>query len=47
MVISHQTQTCRLRASVSDLGEVARDFLKDTGMLTNKTKFYINPTGRL
>ena len=29
-----------------EMEEAARAFLKDTGMLTNKTKFYINPTGR-
>lgn len=46
VVISHQTCDVPITRIRKDLEEVARDFLKDTGMLTNKTKFYINPTGR-
>ncbi len=46
VVISHQTCDVPITRIRKDLEEAARDFLKDTGMLTNKTKFYINPTGR-
>ena len=46
VVISHQTQSVPIARIRKELEENARRFLKDTGMLTNKTKFYINPTGR-
>lgn len=46
VVISHQTREVPIKRIRKELEEVARGFLKDTGMLTNKTKFYINPTGR-
>ncbi|HRT30507.1 MAG TPA: methionine adenosyltransferase [Kiritimatiellia bacterium] len=46
VVISHQTCDVPITRIRKELKEVAHDFLKDTGMLTNKTKFYINPTGR-
>lgn len=46
VVISHQTRAVPIETIRKDLEEAARDFLKDTGMLTNRTKFYINPTGR-
>ena len=46
VVISHQTGEVSIKRIRKDLEEAARAFLKDTGMLTNKTKFYINPTGR-
>ena len=46
VVISHQTREVPIRRIRSEMEEAARAFLKDTGMLTNKTKFYINPTGR-
>ena len=46
VVISHQTQDVPITRIRKDIEEVARGLLKDTGMLTNKTKFYINPTGR-
>jgi len=46
VVISHQTREVPIKRIRKELEEVARAFLKDTGMLTNKTKFYINPTGR-
>ena len=46
VVISHQTQSVPISRIRKDLEENARRLLKDTGMLTNKTKFYINPTGR-
>jgi len=46
VVISHQTREVSIKRIRADLEENARRLLKDTGMLTNKTKFYINPTGR-
>ena len=46
VVISHQTHDVPIRRIRKELEEAARAFLKDTGMLTAKTKFYINPTGR-
>ncbi len=46
VVISHQTREVPIKRIRKDIEEAARAFLKDTGMLTNKTKFYINPTGR-
>lgn len=46
VVISHQTREVPIKRIRKDLEEAARAFLADTGMLTNKTKFYINPTGR-
>ncbi len=46
VVISHQTSEVPITRIRKELEENARAFLKDTGMVTNKTKFYINPTGR-
>jgi len=46
VVISHQTREIPITKIRKTMEEAARAFLKDTGMLTNKTKFYINPTGR-
>jgi S-adenosylmethionine synthetase len=46
VVISHQTRDVPIKKLRKEMEEAARAFLKDTGMLTNKTKFYINPTGR-
>jgi S-adenosylmethionine synthetase len=46
VVISHQTRDVPLKRIQKDLKEVAWEVLKKTGMLTNQTKFYINPTGR-
>ena len=46
VVISHQTRDVSITKIRKDLEENARLLLNDTGMLTNKTKFYINPTGR-
>ena len=46
VVISHQTREVPIKKIRKELEESARAFLRDTGMLTNKTKFYINPTGR-
>lgn len=46
VVISHQTRDVSIKRIRKELEEAARDFLKDTGFLSNKTRFYINPTGR-
>ncbi len=46
VVISHQTREVPIKRIRKELEEAARAFLKDTGMLTNKTRFFINPTGR-
>jgi S-adenosylmethionine synthetase len=46
VVISHQTRDVSITRIRKELEEVARAFLCDTGLMTNKTKFYINPTGR-
>ncbi len=46
VVISHQTREVPIKRIRKDLEEAARSLLNDTGMLTNRTKFYINPTGR-
>lgn len=46
VVISHQTRDIPLKRIKHDLTEVARDVLGKTGLLTDKTTFYINPTGK-
>ena len=46
VVISHQTRAVPIETIRKDLEEAARAFLKDTGMVTNDTTFFINPTGR-
>jgi S-adenosylmethionine synthetase len=46
VVISHQTRDVPLDKIKKDLTAVARDVLGKTGLLTNKTEFFINPTGR-
>lgn len=46
VVISHQTRDVPLKRIRKDLIEIAHQVLDKTGMLTNKTEFLINPTGR-
>jgi S-adenosylmethionine synthetase len=47
VVISHQTRAVPIKKIRKDLEEAARAFLsKSTNLLTDKTTFYINPTGR-
>jgi S-adenosylmethionine synthetase len=46
VVISHQTTEVPITRIRKDIEENARAFLKRTGLLSNKTKFYINPTGK-
>lgn len=46
VVISHQTRDVPLTRIRKDLKAVAHDVLGSTGMLDNRTKFFVNPTGR-
>jgi len=46
VVISHQTRDIPLERIQKDLKAVAHEVLDKTGLLTNQTKFFINPTGR-
>ena len=46
VVISHQTQDVPLARIRKDLMAFGMDVLKRTGLLTNQTKWFINPTGR-
>ena len=47
VVISHQTtEKGATKANYRVIEDLARAYLKKTGLLTPKTKFYINPTGK-
>ncbi|MBN1365012.1 MAG: methionine adenosyltransferase [Syntrophaceae bacterium] len=46
VVISHQTHDVPLKRIRKDLIEVAHQVLDKTGMLSNQTDFFINPTGK-
>ena len=46
VVISHQTAEVPLARIRKDIQAVAVDVLKSSKLLTNKTKWFINPTGR-
>lgn len=46
IVISHQTDDISLEAIRRDLIEVVRGLLTPTGLITEDTEFYINPTGK-
>ena len=47
VVLSHQTTAAGAnRKCYREMDEIAREFLKGTKLLTPKTKFYINPTGK-
>lgn len=46
VVISHQTREVAIETIRKDLEENARAYLAETGMVTDKTEFFINPTGR-
>lgn len=46
VVISHQTDDLPLDKIRKDLIEVVKDTLSYTGLLNDKTQYYINPTGR-
>jgi S-adenosylmethionine synthetase len=46
VVISHQTDEVPLETIRKDIVEVVKDTLSPTGLLNDKTEYYINPTGR-
>jgi len=47
VVISHQTtEAGATKANYARIESLARDFLAKTGLLTPKTRFYVNPTGK-
>ena len=47
VVISHQTtEAGATRAHYEEIKRLAKDYLSKTGLLTPKTKFLINPTGK-
>jgi len=46
IVISHQTRDIPLKKIEKDLTEVAHNVLGKTGLLNNRTKIFVNPTGR-
>lgn len=46
VVISHQTEDVPLEKIREDLIKIVQQVLEPTGLLTDKTEYYINPTGR-
>ena len=47
VVISHQTtEEGANKKSYAQIEEIARDRLAKTKLLTNRTRFYVNPTGK-
>ena len=46
VVISHQTDDVSLDEIRADLIRVCKEVLGDTGLLTDKTEYFINPTGK-
>ena len=47
VVISHQTtEKGATKKNYALIEKLAKDYLKKTGLLTPKTKFYVNPTGK-
>ena len=46
VVVSHQTREVPIERIRKDIEENARIFLKDTGLLTDRTVFHIHPTGK-
>ncbi len=47
VVISHQTtEEGATKAHYDEIERLAKDYLGKTGLLTGKTKFFINPTGK-
>ena len=47
VVLSHQTTNAAAKKSNYDiLRDISQDFLAKTGLLTPKTRFFINPTGK-
>ena len=47
VVLSHQTtEEGATKAHYEEIKRLAKDYLAKTGLLTPKTKFYVNPTGK-
>ena len=47
VVVSHQTtEAGATKARYAEIRSLAADFLDKTGLLTRKTKFFVNPTGK-
>jgi S-adenosylmethionine synthetase len=46
IVISHQTDDVPLETIRTDMIEVAKNVLADTGLLSDDTNYFINPTGK-
>jgi len=47
VVVSHQTtEAGATKAHYREIESLARKFLRKTGLLTARTKFYVNPTGK-
>ena len=47
VVLSHQTtEAGATKANYALFEEIARDFLKKSKLLSNKTRFFVNPTGK-
>lgn len=46
VVISHQTYDISINTIRKDMRAIAQEILGKTGLLTNRTKFFINPTNR-
>ena len=46
VVLSHQTEEIPIGTIRATIEEIARDELRDTGLVDGKTRFHINPTGR-
>ena len=47
VVLSHQTtEEGACRKCYAEMEEIARGMLAKTGLLTNRTKFFVNPTGK-
>jgi len=46
VVISHQTDDVPLKQIREDLVKVCKEVLGDTGLLSDDTEYYINPTGK-
>ena len=46
IVVSHQTEDVPIETIRRDIRDYSHEWLKGTGLLTNDTEYFINPTGR-
>ena len=46
VVVSHQTEAVPIETIRATVEEIARDELRDTGLVDAQTRFHVNPTGR-